>query len=87
MKVLSVENNILDFARSVNLGITIIMTHGTTTGLPNDTYRYSSGMILRRTDVIQIILYSYTNDIAHNTYRNGVWSVWKTLVDNPVALI
>ena len=61
-------------------GISFIITGDASTDLPDTTYKYGMGIILKRTDdQITILLFSNTNNkIAVNNYYEK-WTGWKTI--------
>ena len=63
-------------------GISYIITGETSTDLPDTTYKYGMGIVLKRTnDQITILLFSNIgNKIAVNNYYGTTWSGWKPLL-------
>lgn len=63
-------------------GISYIITGETSTDLPDTTYKYGMGIILKRADdQITILLFSNTgNKIAVNNYYGTKWSGWIPLL-------
>lgn len=75
--------SVLDCAKQYSpYGISYIATGLGSTDLPDTTYTYGMGIILKRTDdQITILLFSNVgNKIAVNNYYSTKWSGWKTLL-------
>ncbi len=59
--------------------LSVISTGGSSTNVPSDEFRYSAGLVLRRTsEQVSIILFGRNNMIATNFWNGSRWTGWKT---------
>lgn len=59
--------------------LSVISTGSSSTNVPSDEFRYSAGLVLRRTsEQVSIILFGRNNMIATNFWNGSRWTGWKT---------
>lgn len=79
--------DILEYAESVAAGITVIGLGNNISNVPTfggNMWNYCTGYILRRSDVIDILLYGRNSMTAVNHAATGPgWTGWRCLVDSP----
>lgn len=72
------SNDILAEALKTQHMLSLVSSGEYTTNVPNKYYKYTLGIVLRRTsDQITIILFGQDNGLATNRWDGTSWSGWK----------
>lgn len=74
--------DVLAFAVSCPSGVTPFITNSASTNIPNAQYLYSTGIVHKRSSTqIDVYLKNYKHGtLAINTYLDGVWTGWQTMM-------
>ena len=76
---LSSNADILASALQATHFLSVISTGSSSINVPSDEFRYSAGLVFRRTsEQISILLFGRNNMIATNFWNGSRWTGWKT---------
>lgn len=75
------STNILTNALNAPVGLTVLLTGASTTGLPVGDVNYSIALILRRvSDQCWVVVFGYkSTKIYINTYLGNAWIGWRVI--------
>lgn len=74
--------DVLAFAESCPSGVTPFVTNSSSTNIPNDQYLSSTGIVHKQSNTqINVYLKNYKHGtLAINTYQDGTWTGWQTMI-------